>query len=101
LNATRVLVNTYLDFQNFDVSELQEWEGEEEPPKNEDEGWTTVSTVKTKGKGGQKGKNNAASFKKSSFVNVCKKFQDFLWLARQAKNHVYDPTDLHNSIAYL
>lgn len=105
LNASRILVNTYLDFTHFDVSEIREWEGEEEQTttkKPEEEGWTTVSVTKqSKGKGGQKGKNAATSFNRNSFVNVCKKFQDFLWEARQAKNHVFDPSGLHDSITYL
>ena len=101
MNATRSLVEIYLDFKNFDVSDLQDWEPDEDEPKtkalSEDDGW--ISTAKPKGKNKSKGVIGGGSSK--VFVNVCKKFQDFLWEARQVKNHVYEPTTLHNSIQNL
>jgi len=53
------------------------------------------------GKGGAKGKNSVHTTSRSSFINICKNFQDFLVEARGRKDHVYDPSHLFSSISHL
>lgn len=73
-------------------------------PSNDD--WITVSKPKpAHGKGGKnqgKGKNNSTTtYKASSFINICKNFQDFLIEARASKGHTHDPSTLFGSISHL
>lgn len=93
----------YLDLKNFDVSDLKDTDENANMPNSDD--WITVSKPKPqknqKGKG-QKGKNNTIqTTKASSFVNICKNFQDFLGEARGRKNQIYDPSTLFSSISHL
>jgi len=75
-------------------------------PSNDD--WITVSKPKQsknkggKGQKGYKGKNSVhMPTRSSSFINICKNFQDFLIEARGRKDHVYDPSHLFGSISHL
>jgi len=105
LNATEDLTNVYLDLKNFDVSDLKE------DPENPDsltpntDDWITVEKPKqskNKPSKGSKGKNNVnIASSRSTFINLCKNFQDFLVEARGRKDHQYDPKPLFSSISHL
>ena len=85
------------------MSDLKDTDENANMPNSDD--WIMVSKPKPqksqKGKG-QKGKNNIIPVTKaSSFVNICKNFQDFLGEARGRKNQIYDPSTLFGSISHL
>jgi ubiquitin carboxyl-terminal hydrolase 16/45 len=105
LNATEPLTNVYLDLKNFDVSDLKEDPSNPDSLTPNTDDWITVEKpkqAKNKPTKGSKGKNNTHfAPPRSSFINLCKNFQDFLVEARGKKDHIYDPKPLFSSISHL